>query len=156
MWKRVQFKVQFTSNEWVPVTVGHNPPVPAFFFSSFTPNPSPKKPKNLKRNTLFFFFSTNSWYIDTYPEAMLLFSCCYYFFFLILLLLLFSQDLDIWLSRVLCIIYWSLLLLFSLGTAFIGSSCCSSHLGLLLFSCCYYSRTSQNLYLSILITSRNL
>jgi hypothetical protein len=26
----------------------------------FTPNPSPKKPKNLKLNTLFFFFSTNS------------------------------------------------------------------------------------------------
>jgi hypothetical protein len=26
----------------------------------FTPNPSPKKPKNLKPNTLFFFFSTNS------------------------------------------------------------------------------------------------
>jgi hypothetical protein len=25
----------------------------------FTPNPSPKKPKNLKPNTLFFFFSTN-------------------------------------------------------------------------------------------------
>jgi hypothetical protein len=40
----------------VPVTVGHNPPVPAFFFS-FTPNPFPKKPKNLKRNTFFFFFS---------------------------------------------------------------------------------------------------
>jgi hypothetical protein len=29
-----------------------------FFF--FTPNPSPKKPKNLKPNTLFFFFSKNS------------------------------------------------------------------------------------------------
>jgi hypothetical protein len=29
----------------------------------FTPNPSPKKP-----NTLLFFFSTNSWYIDTYPK----------------------------------------------------------------------------------------
>jgi hypothetical protein len=43
----------------VPVTVGHNPPVPAFFFS-FIPNPSPKKPKNLKPNTLFFFFSKNS------------------------------------------------------------------------------------------------
>jgi hypothetical protein len=44
----------------VPVTVGHNPLVPAFFFFSFTPNPSPKKPKNLKPNTLFFFFSKNS------------------------------------------------------------------------------------------------
>ncbi len=32
----------------------------------FTPNPSPKKP-----NTLFFFFWTNSWYIDTYPEPRL-------------------------------------------------------------------------------------
>jgi hypothetical protein len=40
----------------VPVTVGHNPPVPTFFFP-FTPNPSPKKPKNLKPNTIFFFFS---------------------------------------------------------------------------------------------------
>jgi hypothetical protein len=39
----------------VPVTVGHNSPVAAFLFS-FTPNPSPKKPKNLKPNTLFFFF----------------------------------------------------------------------------------------------------
>ncbi len=38
----------------------------------FTPNPSPKKPKNLKPNTLFFFFSTNSWYIDTYPENLVL------------------------------------------------------------------------------------
>jgi hypothetical protein len=28
------------------MTVGHNPPMPAFFFS-FAPNPSPKKPKNL-------------------------------------------------------------------------------------------------------------
>jgi hypothetical protein len=55
----------------VPVTVGHNSPLPAFFFS-FTPNPSPKKPKNLKPYTLFFFFSTNSWYIDTYPENLFL------------------------------------------------------------------------------------
>jgi hypothetical protein len=38
----------------------------------FTPNPSPKKPKNLKPNTLFFFFSTNSWYIDTYPKNLIL------------------------------------------------------------------------------------
>jgi hypothetical protein len=30
------------------------------FFFSVTPNPSPKKPKNLKLNTLFFFFSKNS------------------------------------------------------------------------------------------------
>jgi hypothetical protein len=30
------------------------------FFFSFIPNPSPKKPKNLNPNTLFFFFSTNS------------------------------------------------------------------------------------------------
>ncbi len=29
------------------------------FFFSFTPNPSPKKPKYLKPNTLFFFFSKN-------------------------------------------------------------------------------------------------
>jgi hypothetical protein len=28
----------------------------------------PKKPKKLKPNTLFLFFSTNSWYIDTCPE----------------------------------------------------------------------------------------
>jgi hypothetical protein len=38
----------------------------------FTPNPSPKKPKNLKPNTLFFFFSTNSWYIDTYLKNLIL------------------------------------------------------------------------------------
>jgi hypothetical protein len=38
----------------------------------FTPNPSPKKPKNLKPNTLFLFFSTNSWYIDTYPKNLIL------------------------------------------------------------------------------------
>jgi hypothetical protein len=36
----------------------------------FTPNPSPKKPK--KPNTLFFFFSTNPWYIDTYPKNLIL------------------------------------------------------------------------------------
>jgi hypothetical protein len=88
----------------------------------FTPNPSPKKPKNLKPNTLFFYFSTNSWYIDTYLEnqnleamqvllqAATLFLCC-----------------RIWVS----------------GPGFQdsdrhnGSSCCFSHLGLLLFSCCY-------------------
>ncbi len=32
----------------------------SLLFFSFTPNPSPKKPKNLKPNTLFFFFITNS------------------------------------------------------------------------------------------------
>jgi hypothetical protein len=32
----------------------------ACLFFSFTPNPSPKKPKKLKPNTLFFFFSKNS------------------------------------------------------------------------------------------------
>jgi hypothetical protein len=70
------------------MTMRHNPPMPAFFFS-FTPNPSPKKPKKLKANTLFFFFSTNSWYIDTYPKNLILeamqvllrattlFFCCY-------------------------------------------------------------------------------
>jgi hypothetical protein len=43
----------------------------------------------LKPNTLFFFFSTNSWYIDTYPKNLILeamqvllgaatlFFCCY-------------------------------------------------------------------------------
>jgi hypothetical protein len=48
----------------VPVTVGHNPPVLAFFFFffSFTPNPFPKKPKNLKPNTFFFVF------VETTPE----------------------------------------------------------------------------------------
>jgi hypothetical protein len=32
----------------------------ACLFFSFTPNPYPKKPKYLKPNTLFFFFSKNS------------------------------------------------------------------------------------------------
>ncbi len=41
------------------MTVEHNLPVPTFCFA-FTPNPSPKKSKNLKPDTLFFFFSKTS------------------------------------------------------------------------------------------------
>ncbi len=76
--------------QWVPVTVGHNPPVPAFFFS-FTPNPSAKKPKNLKPNTLRFsgVLCIGSSCCSSHL-GLLFFSCCYYFFFLILLLLFFS------------------------------------------------------------------
>jgi hypothetical protein len=48
--------------------VRHNPSVPTFFFS-FTSNPSPKKPKNLKPNTLFFFFQQ---ILDTYPKNLIL------------------------------------------------------------------------------------
>ncbi len=50
----------------------------------FTPNPSPRKPKNLNPDTLFFS------YIDTYPEnhastdrgAVILFFCCRHVFWL--------------------------------------------------------------------------